>query len=399
MRVDRSGVRKRPEFMWVASVFVGLYAYCLYGLAQAAQFFRHEGLVSDAGAGLYASAFAVGLVAAGLWNGRTRAGLSPMSVAWGAGVGMAVASLAMASAPGSAVSYGAALVMGASGGILLTLVNASLVATFGVEAAGAIAEANVAASLSSLAGPVIVWALSAAGLGWRPLLLVPIVVVGAGWIGGRHLRLPDTGRAAAKDVSLPPRFWAHWVLVVLAIAIEFSLVFWTPALVAERVVLAPADANGFLALLVAGMLAGRIAARRASDVAVLRPRIWPSALASVVLGSVVMWLAVAPVPMAFGVVLAGAGAGVLYPEAVAAAIRLAPGHEATASARCSFGFGLALLVAPVLLGFASGLIGLWSAFTLVFIEEGAAVAVLVALRRSRPPGTRPANPPAGPDSP
>lgn len=354
--VDRtSSLRSQSpdrSVLGLAFLLVGLFAYSLYGLAQVAIFVQQEARVSGAAAGLHASAFALGLVISGLTSTRLAKRIGTRAVVWGGAVAMAGAAAAIAIGPPILVlTVSAAFVEGIGGGSVLAAVNELLVYRFERRAAAALSAANVAASLASLAGPVIVAGLSTFGYGWRPMLLLPILAVGIGFaFFGRLDMAADAPSQDAVPVHLGTVFWSRWLVLVLVIGIEFSTVFSVAPLLQRRYGLDTAASAGMLGWLIGGMLFGRIGGIQLSNWRALHGQLLLAGLVFAMIGALTVWVS-PTIPMGIaGLVLAGAGIGTLYPEAVAAAVRSVPGSERAASARCSVGFGIALLVAPVLLG-------------------------------------------------
>jgi len=309
-----------------------------------------------------------------LWVG-TRA------VVWGGAIVMACAAAAIAIGPATLVlTISAAFAEGVGGGAMLAIINELVVNRFEERAAATLSGANVAASLASLAGPVIVAGLIAAEYGWRPMLLLPLLAVGLGFLVFGRLDTSSSG--ATGDLGSAPlgrAFWLRWLVLVLAIAIEFGTVFTVAPLLQGGHRLGTAASAGMLAWLIGGMLLGRIAGFGLSDWRVLHGRLLFVGLGVVMVGAIALWASpTLPVAVA-GLVVAGTGIGTLYPEAIAAAVRSVPGAETAASARCSIGFGFALFLSPLVLGLVADAFDVAAAFVLVPILTGsAAVLWLVA---------------------
>jgi MFS family permease len=107
-----------------------------------------------------------------------------------------------------------------------------------------------------------------------------------------------------------------------------------------------------------------------------------AALGVTLVGFPIFWLArFAPVNIA-GLFIAGLGVANFYPLTMSIAVGLAPGPSDTASARVSLGVGVAVLVAPLLLGWAADQYSLQIAYSLVPVFLALAAAVVVLNRRA-----------------
>src|SRR6185436_14171973 len=92
----------------------------------------------------------------------------------------------------------AAVVMGATGALMMIVVQAFLSDHHGASAVAAISEANAVSSLAAIAGPVAVAAGIAAGLGWAAGFAGPALVAG-GLLGlGLVASLPGSVGVAAN---------------------------------------------------------------------------------------------------------------------------------------------------------------------------------------------------------
>ena len=89
---------------------------------------------------------------------------------------------------------------------------------------------------------------------------------------------------------------------------------------------------------------------------------------------------------AVGIFLGGVGAGFQYPLGVAIALALVPGLQDKGSARLILASGVAILVAPFVLGVAADLTGVSTAWLLIPAVSLVAVALTVPVGRARAKG-------------
>ncbi|MGW2308613.1 MFS transporter [Actinomadura luteofluorescens] len=169
-------------------------------------------------------------------------------------------------------------------------------------------------------------------------------VVGVGAVGGEA----GGGGGGLGDVGLVG-FWGRWGDLVLAVGVEFCLVFWAADFLGSVKGLGAGGAATLSAGFVLGMALGRAAAgpvvRRGG-----RPdRLLALAAAVGIGGFAVLWASPAPVAVA-GLVVTGLGVALLYPVILGQALAARPSEPAWAAARCALASGVAIGVAPLVLG-------------------------------------------------
>ncbi|XVQ10216.1 MFS transporter [Spirillospora sp. CA-255316] len=372
---------------------MGCLGYLLAGLGAILPELRAERGLPRGEAALYPSAFALGLVVVGLLGHRLAARLGryalPASLSSLVG-GAAV----MALGDGRAGTGGGALLLGLGGAGLVQLVPAVLRGPApdgpaldgpaprgngdGDGAAGtvAIGEANAVASAGSVLAPLAVGAALAHGLGWRaafaglPLAAAAIPVV----LFLRRATAPAAGPPRTAAGRAPRAFWSRWTDLVLAVAVEFCVLFWAADLLHTVKGMAPGTATTASAAFVLGMALGRAAAGRAVRLGHGRVLIGAPALATA--GFAVFWTVPAPALALIGLLVTGLGVALLYPLILAEALEAWPGDPVRAAARCALASGVAIGTGPPLLGALADLTELRAAALLA-----PALLVVLLLRR------------------
>jgi MFS family permease len=378
MAAGRGGIR--TSYAALAAV-----AYVLYGVGAVGPYLRIQLRLSDAEVGLHSSALAVGLVVAGWITGSLHRRFGEVAVRAGA-IGTLVVSVGvLAAAPSIAATLAAAVLIGLGTGTILGYANATLASAGGKLARVRVARANVWSMVAAFAGPVALAAGASAGPGWWIGLLPAfglLAIVGVDLRSGPRLEAVE---ASTKAGRLPSGYWFAWAFLAVAIAAEFSIVFWGATLVQRRTEVATAEATLIGALFLAGMFAGRLALSMGIGTGhdVRRPLAVGLALAGI--GASLAWLSTAPLLSGVGLFLAGLGIATLYPIGVAAAIAAAPGQLAVAGTRLTLASGLAILVAPLALGTVADLAGVVIGWSLVLGLVAVALAIVTALR---PPASR-----------
>ncbi len=362
---------RNPRLAYLDLLAIG---YSLYGVGAAGPFIRtHLGL-TDAETGLHSTAMAVGLVAAGLLAARLDRRLTARSVHAGAVVSIALGWLLLAWALAFPVTLVAAAFIGAGSGIILGHVNTHLGAEGGATSRQLLARANVWAMVAALAGPLVIAASVALGLSWQGALGPAALVLAAALAGSRSVRSP-LAEATAGAARLPWAYWRAWLFVVFAVAIEFSIVFWAATLVQRRTGLTTADATLVAAGFLAGMTAGRLLLSERHVAAVNPHRMVFAAVATALIGALIVWMSEAAPLSALGLFVAGVGVASLYPVGVALALETAPGQPATAGARLTIASGGAILTAPFVLGVVSDAVGVIAGWSMILVVGAGALAM------------------------
>ena len=376
---------RRDELTWLAFGMLGFYNYVLSGLGPLMPSLREELGLSYTIASLHFSAFAVGMILAGLVGDRVVRRYGRTNVFWtgAAGLVAGVVSLTIVQTP--ILTVGSVLLMGGVGSLILILIPAILADRHGENRAIAIVEANILASTTGAMAGLLIGLGEQTPAGWRGALLLSLAIPLFLVIRFRHVSLPAAQRIGARrdaGTRLPPAYWAFWVAVVLAIGIEFSLIFWgADFLVAAG--LSTSAAATMVSLFLLGMVAGRIAGRQVTR-RMPAARLLLLALGVSGGGFLVYWLAPSAQATVFGLFVAGVGVANLYPVIVALALGAAPGQSNEAGARLSFASGTAILAAPLLLGTLADATGIRLAYGVVPIFLlGAFVASGLGRRLSR----------------
>ncbi len=369
---------------------LALTGYLLYGFGYVVPLLRRDLVLSESMAGLHASAIAAGIILSGVVGERfvlrAGAGLAARLAAGGLGL----ASLVVAFAPHVAASLAAALLLGACAGVLLSWVNQRLSSLGGHRASVALARANLIALVAALIAPLAIAAIDEMGLGGRLALLLPIPLVGlvelANWrIAGGGAPTNDPAPEAFASGRLPGAYWRAWLVLVLVVAIEFSVVFWGSSLVAVRTGAGTAQATTAAAAFLLGMIVGRATISFGIGAGFTRTRLMTLALGLVVLGIVGAWQATSVALSAGALFIAGLGVGPLYPIGVAFSLSLVRAAPEAAAARATLASGVAILVAPFVLAVTAERIGLVNAWPLIGAVALVSIALLFMAREDSSP--------------
>jgi MFS family permease len=350
---------------WAYGVFVAL-AFFLYGQAAVLLAVRDDLGVSRTVQGLHSTAFAAGLIVGGLVADRLRA-----RIGWGgvfrlSAVGHGAATVGLAGAGSVAGTLPAALVLGLSASLLIVLTPSVLAAAHGDRTAAALSEVNGVASVVGVLAPLVVGASIALTGEWSPAyLLVVVLAFPLLDLWERRLGLlRSVGHEPRAHGRLPRRYWRWWLVLLLVVAVEFTVLLWAADDAEDRLGLSGAAAATAPSAFLVGMAAARVfggrLALRVPVVTLLR-----LALVVCVAGFALYRAGDAVVLAYLGLAVSGAGTGLLYPLALATAIERAQGRAPLATARSTLASGLAIGLGPLALGAMADATSVATAFLIV----------------------------------
>jgi fucose permease len=220
----------------------------------------------------------------------------------------------------------------------------------------------------------------ASAFGWRAALLFGVacgLLMAAVFFRDRmpEARSPMHGRSE----RVPPASWAFLVMLGLGVALEMTMLLWSPAYL-EQVAGLPRSAAvvcaaAFPAAMLFGRSAGSVLLRRVAPAILC-----PAALGLIAPGFLAFWGG-APAPVTvFGLFLAGLAIALLYPLSLSFAVGAAGAAGNAASARSALAAGTAVLSAPIALGALADQVGLSRAYLMAPILAAAILSCFFTAR-------------------
>jgi len=353
---------KRDRFTGLAYLLVAFFAYLQAAWGPLMPFLRDELALSYTLAGLHFSAFALGMVLAGLSSRQVHHHWGSRWAIWGGAAGMAIAVLLLMVSHTVVLTLASALLMGLLGSVLQNTLQANIAERHDHYRTTALTEMSAVGSASAGLVPLVIGGFTRWGWGWRPALLMAAIALGLIFGQYHRVRLPAVpDRRPAQPLPLP--FWGYWMTLFFGVAIGYCLTYWGADFLRTVVGLTRSDAASAMSLfLFAGMVgrgAGSQLSKKIPDECLV-----VGAIAVATVGFLLLWLAPWPGLNLTGLMITGVGAANFYPLLLSAAISTTqqPNH---ATARLSIGAGLAILVAPLLLGWLADQMALGRAFGLV----------------------------------
>jgi fucose permease len=175
-------------------------------------------------------------------------------------------------------------------------------------------------------------------------------------------------------------FWTYWLVIYLGVSIEWCLIFWGADFLEKVVGLSQINAATMMIVFFGAMVLGRVAGSRLSR-SVPSAKLLLLAIGITIAGFPVFWLSRLALLNLVGLFIAGLGVANLFPLTLAAALSVVPDQADAASARTSMAGGLAILIAPLVLGGIADHLGIQNAFGIVaMLAVIAAVVTFIANR-------------------
>ena len=288
---------------------------------------------------------------------------------WIGAFSMSLAALLLIAGRDAKLTIGASFLMGLVGSLILAIVPSMLSDQHGEMRAVALSEANVIASLVSAVAPVLVGWFASSALGWRAALVVAALVGLVMRFGFGRVSLPSAPTSADSDAtqrSLPALYWIYWVALVVAVSVEFCMIFWSADYLEIGLGMPKAGAAQAVSLFLTGMIIGRLVSSRLVQRFSAQQVVTGSLLIATA-GFLIYWTATAPVFGMIGLFVTGLGVACLYPLILSLTIGAARGNIDRASALSSLASGVAIFALPLILGRLADAEGIRAAYAIVIL--------------------------------
>ena len=366
----------RDRLTWVVYACLAVYGFFIYSFGPTVPLLREDQGTSRAVSGLHGTALAVGAVVSGLLFARLSERIGRGRLLSGGLIGVSVGLVVYTAGNTLALTLLGALICGTCGSTTVNATSPILSDHHGSAGPASISEGNALATASGAIAPLVIGLAVGLGLGWRAGMLVTLVGIAAVLLLGRGLSVPNSPPAANEDRRrLSAAFWMAWLILVLCIAVEFSVTVWASDLLRERLGMVSSTAAAAITAVIIGMTVGRVLGARLMLHHSLE-RLLLLALGIAGAGFIVLWTASVVAVAILGLFVLGLGMGAHYPLSISRAIALSGGRPDLAAGRASIGAGLAIGTAPFLLGALADTYGTRTAFLLVPLLLGAAAAIL-----------------------
>ncbi|RPI88131.1 MAG: MFS transporter [Chloroflexi bacterium] len=359
----------RNQHTWLSYLLLAFYGYVLNSLGSLTPFLMEDLNLSYTVSSLHFTAFAAGILLVGLVGHLLIVPLGGRRSLWFGAFGISLGALMLLAGRTPVITISAAFLMGVIGSLILAVVPSVLSLQYGEQRAVALSEANVVASLASIFAPLMVGWFAAFTGTWRSVLALAVAFPVLLWLLLRknvtkdfapEIKSANPGRRS----SLPWIYWDFWSMLLLAVAVEFCMVFWSANYMETGFGLEKTAAAQWVSLFLLGMILGRLAGSRLVGRFSAQRLVFASLLLASA-GFLLYWLARSPLLGVAGLFLTGLGVANLYPMLLSLAIGSAGEAADQASARATLASGFAILSLPLLLGRLADGMGIQTAYGLV----------------------------------
>jgi fucose permease len=370
----------------LAYLLLAFYGYFLNVLGPITPFLKGELGLSYTVSSLHFTAFAVGILLVGLGGHLLIQRIGRWRSMWIGAIGMSLSALLLLAGRIPVITIGASFLMGLVGSLILAIVPAALSDQHRELRAVALSEANVIASLVATAAPLMVGLFARFIGGWRLALgiatFTPILLyLGLGKVTSPAATATQEDPTQTKQF-LPILFWIYWVAIVLAVSVEFCMIFWSADYLENVLGMLKADAAQAVSLFFAAMILGRMAGSRLVQ-RFSAPKVVTVSILIASIGFLVFWKTGSVLLGLSGLFITGLGVASLYPLILSLTIGAANNNTVQASARATLASGTAILALPLVLGRLADAVGIGLAYGVVaLLLLGAFLIIQMAERIS-----------------
>jgi fucose permease len=374
----------RDRFTWLAYLSLAFYGYFLNVLGPITPFLKDELKLSYTVSSFHFTAFAIGILVVGLFGHLLIRRIGEQRSLWLGLFGMGLSALLLLVGRTPIITIGASFLMGWVGSLILAIIPGALSDRHGDMKAVALSEANVIASMFAASAPLLVgW--FANSIGWRWAIAVMICLPVFMFIGlGKNSS--STLKAASTEVKpntkpLPGLYWLYWTGIVLGVATEFCIVFWSADYMENVWGFLKADAARAVSLFLVAMIVGRLLGSRLVQRFSMRAIVTISIFIAGI-GFLLFWRTDNSILGLIGLFITGLGIANFYPLILSLAINAANGDTVKAGARATLASGTAILALPLLLGRIADAVGIRSAYGVVVFSLVCIFLIIQVARRN-----------------
>ena len=373
-------VYKRDRIFWLVALQTGVFSIFMGGFGPALPLLQAAQGTSAAVAGLHGTALGLASIIAGYIAAPLAHRYGRYKSIW---IGLAIFNIGALSFiifPSPWQTIPSILIAGI--GITTIINNAFLYIAnhYGENAPRATAQANGISSTFFLMGNFLIGMIASTTFNWRLGLLValPFTFLLYFFMGRHHSpeHIPDD--QGKQSGSLPLRYWIGWIGLLFTISAEFSISFWSAALLRERTGLTAALSTTLVLAFPLGMAIGRLSGTS------FAPRIGIDRRLQIVLfmqvfGFALFWYSGNPIFSFLSLLIAGLGTSIQFPLTTLRLLNFGKEKPDLAMGKSGFAAGIAIGGAPLLLGFLADQFGIVQAFLIVPIAITLAFSIVTLI--------------------
>lgn len=360
----------RTPKTWMVYLLLSLYAYCLNIPGPITGYLRDEFQMNYTSSSLHFSAFALGILVAGLVSGPFIQRMGHWRGMGIGAVGLGIGGLVLSFGKVPALTIAGIFLMGLIGTLILAIYPVVLEEEMKAGSPVGISEANMISSIFASLAPLLVGYLAGQVAGWRMAVIVVAVISLALGIGltlsaakYEKVRIKQPEVASAKG-KMPKLYWVYWLALVLGISIEFCTIYWGADFIEKILGLSKDSATQAVSLFLIGMIVGRFFGGKLLQRTSAR-NILVGAILVGLAGFGLFWTGLTPGLGLIGLTMMGLGVANLYPTILALMMHSAGEFKGLAGALATLASGTAIFFLPMILGSLADQTGIKRAFLIV----------------------------------
>lgn len=233
-------------------------------------------------------------------------------------------------------------------------------------------------------GTVLVGTLASFGISWRLGLLICIPAAIVLYIFGKDKIIDNHIADAPKQQGkLGPKFWVAWIGFFATISSEFATSFWSAALLSDRTGAGTAFSTICVAALGTGFGVGRWFIPIWMRKTTLDIRL-KTILSIQLIAFMLYWFSHNIIFSLLMLLFVGIGIGGQFPMTMVRILKLSGNKPDLAMGKAAYAAGLAIAIAPFMLGFLGDRIGISQAYLMVPVLISIAFAVILLVPSEAP---------------
>ncbi|CAB5240278.1 unannotated protein [freshwater metagenome] len=383
---------KRDTVFWTISMQVAIVNFYLGGFGPGQPLLRADQGTSLTVAGLHGTAMGIASIIAGFVNARLVHIFGRKKLTWLGLILFCVGVFIFVISPPVQLTLFATLLSGLGISTVVNNMVTRLSNHLGPKAPHAIAQASGIASAGYILGTILIGTLAGTSISWRLglLLVIPVAIGLAIAVRGNLLEEAHVQDASGpQSGKLSRAYWIAWAGFFACICTEFGTTFWAAALLRDRVGSTAAIAT--LAIVAFGI--GMGLGRWFGGLALQRLHLDIQAITLMTIqfaGFIIFWFSHNMLLSLFALFAMGLGVSMQFALVSIRLIALSDGRPDLAMGRSSLAAGLAIALAPFILGLLGDNFGISRAYVMVPILIVFAVAsiVFVPTERAQSRGAR-----------
>ena len=375
---------KRDSLFWTVAGQATILNFFLGGFGPAQPLLQEEQGTSLTVAGLHGTMMGIAAIIAGLIHPHLNHKYGRRNTSW---VGLTIFTIGLPFfALGPSINFTLPAVLFSCVGFNFVILNMVTLLSHHYPATPdlAVSQSNGINAVGFVIGTVLVGTLASFGISWRLGLLLCIPATIALYIFGREKIIDNhVADAPKQNGKLGAKFWIAWFGFFATISSEFATSFWSAALLSNRTGASAAFSTICVAALGTGFGIGRWFIPIWMRKTTLDIRL-KTILSIQLISFMLYWFSHNLIFSLLMLLFVGIGISGQFPMTMVRILKLSGNKPDLAMGKSAYAAGLAIAVAPFMLGFLGDRIGISKAYLMVPILIAISFAVILLVPSEAP---------------